>query len=77
MKTLLSQKPSQFKYPLRAKVRAPLYVNGKEKLEGTIMEGVYGGGPVFYEIATNSNGKRDCRFAAREEDVELIEKRTA
>ncbi|HLV01540.1 MAG TPA: hypothetical protein VKZ59_09745 [Acidobacteriota bacterium] len=70
VKQLLSKTPSKFKFPVGAKVRAPLFVGCRNKAEGTIIEGIYDAGLIFYEIEMRDNRQR--RFAAREEDVEPL-----
>lgn len=69
-KQLLSKAPAKFKFPAGARVKAPLFVGGKNKAEGTIVEGVYDAGLIFYEIEVRDSRQR--RFAAREEDVEVL-----
>lgn len=68
MKNLLSEHPAKFRFSQGDHIRAPLYFGAKNKLAGTIAEGIWHDGHVFYEIETGA--KRDCRFATREEDVE-------
>lgn len=68
-KELLSQKPASFKFKPGDEVKAPLYYGGRRKMNGRIVEGIWSDGRVYYEIEVKDS--RDCRFAAREEDIEL------
>ena len=68
MKNLLSERPAKFRFSHGDQVRAPLYFGAKNKLAGTIAEGIWHDGHVFYEMEPEA--KRGSRFAAREEDVE-------
>ncbi|HLV01421.1 MAG TPA: hypothetical protein VKZ59_09150 [Acidobacteriota bacterium] len=58
-----------FRFKPGDEVKAPLYYGGRRKVEGRIVEGIWKDGRIYYEIEVKDS--RECRFAAREEDIEL------
>ncbi|HLV00854.1 MAG TPA: hypothetical protein VKZ59_06285 [Acidobacteriota bacterium] len=69
-KRLLSESSGSFKFSRGDAVEAPLYFGGSKKVPGKIAEGINRDGHIFYEIEAAGGGDR--RFAAREEDVNLL-----
>jgi len=73
MRELLSEDPSKFKFAKGDRIKARVALPSNAAV-GTIVEGFSHDGHALYVIETVLNRRR--RLVVREEDIELIKKRT-